>query len=149
PWSLFFTPSVVSLFQLGPDLRRDFGRRQFSVRAHGDKHRGDAATSQHVAVSSDFMGISDGFLTDLLDRDRDFQFIFEQGRFQKIARAADPREAVSYAIALPRDMQSARAQELDFGSLHETEEIGKVNDAGHVGVVKLDSAPADIRGAHA
>src|SRR5262249_20820149 len=44
--------------------------------------------------------------------------------------------------------QAERAQEIDLGGLHEAEEVGEVDDAGHVGVGELDAARRAERGRH-
>ena len=49
-------------------------------------------------------------------------------------------EAQFLAFPMQLDVEPAGAQELDLRRLHEAEEVGEMDNAGHVGVAELDAA---------
>lgn len=108
---------------------------------------GDAG--DHDAADGTFLGgagfdaadaelVSDGTGTLLLDQEVDLDELLEAERASEVAGSVDAWKADGGMGLGHDDGEAERTQEGVFGVLHVAEEVGEMDDAGHVGFVELN-----------
>src|SRR5262249_22352917 len=100
----------------------------------------DVSSRYHLSRLRKLEAVSHGLGADSLNADGYFHKILEADGTQIIARRRHARKTDLLPFPRQRYRKNARAQELDFRRFNEAEEVGEVNDAGHVGVGDLDAA---------
>jgi len=128
------------LFQLGSETRRDLYGLQLVIAHDPATDASDLSPSDRLATIGKLEGIRNRFSADGLNANGHVKHILKRGRAEKITTCRYPRKTDPLAFPGQRHAQAARAKKFHLGRLHETEKVGEVNDAGHVGVGEFNAA---------
>lgn len=131
-------------FQLGGEGGRDGDGLHGMGTGFGDAGDDDTADGAFLggagfdATNPELIG--DGACAYLLDEEVDFDDVLEAERAAEVAGGVDAGESDG-GMGLGHDHGEAEgAEEGVLGVLHVAEEVGEMDDAGHVGFVEFDAA---------
>lgn len=113
------------------------GFRILSDAGDGEVAAGDFVYGVGVQFPED-EEVDEGAFALFLDEEFDFDHVFEAEGFAEIAIGVDAGPADGAFAG--SDGEAERAEEGVFGGLHVAEEVGVVDDAGHVGFREFDAA---------